>query len=114
MNRRDVLVAGGSAIALRPFTGMAQKKGPAALGRTRRVGFMAPGSSDAGLSLLDAFRQGLRPLGWEEGSNFTILDRWAEGQGERLSGIAGQLVGADVDVLVTAGTATTYAASRKT
>src|ERR1051325_5870369 len=114
MNRRALLAVVGSANALRPITGVGQEKRSAALGRTRRVGFMAPGSPDSSTSVLDPFREGLRLLGWEEGGNLAILDRWAEGQTERLSELAGKLIGADVDVLVTAGTAATYAASRRT
>src|SRR5712691_1766011 len=51
----------------------------------------------------DAFRQGLRELGYVEGQNMRIEYRFAEGQYERLPELAAELVRLPADVLVTNG-----------
>jgi len=68
-----------------------------------RIGFLAPSSSAFITPLVEAFRQGLRELGWIEGHNITIDYRWAEGNPERLPDLAAELVRLKVDVIVTAG-----------
>ena len=75
-----------------------------------RVGFIGPSSGDTKRNLLDAFRGGLEELGWTETNDVEILDRWPDQRTERLPQIAAELIGADVDVLVTAGTPSTLAA----
>ena len=50
----------------------------------------------------DAFRQGLRDLGYIEGKNIQIEYRYAEGVEDRLPGLAAELVQLKVDVLVSA------------
>ncbi len=80
--------------------------------KTARIGLIQTGSRQESQSLLDAFREGLSALGWSDGSNVGILDRWAEGRTERLPGIVKELIGSGVAVLVTAGTAATLAAKR--
>jgi putative ABC transport system substrate-binding protein len=64
--------------------------------------------------LLDAFRGGLRALGYVEGQNLTIEYRWAEGQDARLAALAADLVRRPVAVLVAAGTSATQAAQAAT
>jgi len=67
-----------------------------------RIGFLSPHSaSDVGVSRLGAFRQGLRELGYVEGQTIAIESRWAEGKYDRLPGLATELVGLKVDVIVT-------------
>jgi putative ABC transport system substrate-binding protein len=75
-----------------------------------RIGFIQAGSRQQNQSLLDAFRDGLSALGWTDGNNIAILDRWAEERTEQLPGIVKELIGAGVAVLVTAGTPATLAA----
>jgi putative ABC transport system substrate-binding protein len=62
----------------------------------------------------DAFRQGLRELGYIEGSNLSIEDRWADGRNERLDGLAQELVDAKVDVIVAMMGPALAAARRRT
>jgi putative tryptophan/tyrosine transport system substrate-binding protein len=67
-----------------------------------RIGILAPGG-EASDPLWEAFRQGLRDLGYVEGHNMPIEYRSGEGQHERLPALAAELVWLPVDVLVTAG-----------
>src|SRR3954467_2067376 len=62
----------------------------------------------------NAFRQGLRELGYVEGQNILIESRDAEGGVERLREIASELVELPVDVLVTGGGSATQAAKQAT
>jgi len=62
----------------------------------------------------DAFRQGLRDLGYVEGRNLVIEYRDAEGKPERLTAGAAELVALNVDVIVAPGTLAALAAKRAT
>src|SRR5438067_13210653 len=62
----------------------------------------------------EPLRQGLRDLGYMEGKNIIFDDRRSEGRGERLSALAGELVGLKVNIIVTEGTPATSAAKRAT
>jgi putative ABC transport system substrate-binding protein len=106
VRRRDfLLLAAGTAIPWNPAVAAA---------RTPRIGFIGAGSAVANAGFLDVLRDGLRALGWTDGGNLAVVDRWAEDQPERLPSIAAELVGAGVDILVTVGTLATLAATRAT
>ena len=67
------------------------------------IGFLssrAPGESSASVA---GFRQGLSETGYVEGQNAGIKYRWAEGQYDRRSALAAELVGEKIDVIVAAG-----------
>src|SRR5438477_4746035 len=83
---------------------------PASAEVKTHIGLIQAGLRQENQSLLDAFREGLSALGWSDGSNIAILDRWAEEHTERLPGIVKELIGSGVAVLVTAGTPATLAA----
>jgi putative ABC transport system substrate-binding protein len=70
-----------------------------------RVGYISPGSpSDpARLRRFEAFRQGLRELGYVEGRNIALEPRWAEGKYDRYPALAADLVRLKVDVIVAVG-----------
>ena len=68
-----------------------------------RIGFLSSLSPAAVSARMDAFRQGLRELGYVEGKNIVIESRWAEGKTERLPELAAELVRLKVDVIVTGG-----------
>ena len=75
-----------------------------------RVGFIHTGSQQANQSALDAFHANLAALGWTDGSNIAVVDRWAEDRTEALPAIVKELLGSGVALLVTAGTPATLAA----
>ena len=63
---------------------------------------------------VDAFRQGLRDLGYIEGENILAEYRWAEGKADRLPDLAAELVRLKVEIIVTQGTQATLAAKQAT
>ena len=71
-------------------------------------------STELNAANLNAFRQGLRELGYVEGQNLIIEYRSADGRSERFADIAAELVGLKVDLLVTRGTPASLAAKRAT
>jgi putative ABC transport system substrate-binding protein len=80
--------------------------------RVWRIGVL---SSSAGLSTLhEAFRAGMRELGYVEGRNVAYEFRFAAGENERLAALAADLVRARVDVIVTDGNAAVHAAKSAT
>jgi putative ABC transport system substrate-binding protein len=79
-----------------------------------RIGFLGAASPSANTPRTDAFRQGLRELGYVEGKNIVIEYRWAEGKFDRLPDLAAELVRLKVDVVVTAGSAATRPAKGAT
>ena len=68
-----------------------------------RIGVLAPTSPSFFSSRVEAFRQGLRELGYLEGKNISIEYRYAEGKLDRLPHLAAELVHLKVDVILTAG-----------
>jgi putative tryptophan/tyrosine transport system substrate-binding protein len=76
-----------------------------------RIGFLRAEAPDA---LFDAFREGLREVGYVDGRNAVIEQRWANGYLDRLPGLAAELVQLKVDVIVTASTPAALAAKRAT
>jgi putative tryptophan/tyrosine transport system substrate-binding protein len=57
-----------------------------------RIGFLVAGSASSVSARIEAFRQGLRELGYIEGKNIVIEWRFAEGKSERVSALAAELV----------------------
>ena len=105
MKRRDFfnVIAGASVLWAFP----AQAKLPI-------VGFMGNSTAVLEANLVDAFRDGLRELGYEEGRNIVIEYRWAEGDYERFPALVAELLAAKVDVIVTAGTPAALAVKKAT
>jgi putative ABC transport system substrate-binding protein len=68
-----------------------------------RIGFLIGSSPSANAARIEAFRQGLRELGYVEGKNFVIEFRSAEGKVDRLPELAAEIVRLKVDVIVTTG-----------
>lgn len=81
-------------------------------GRLFRIGYLSP---DSGPSLYsEAFRQGLRDIGWVEGQNIAIEYRWADQKGHRLPELAQELVRRPVDLIFASTTQGALAAKGAT
>jgi putative tryptophan/tyrosine transport system substrate-binding protein len=74
-----------------------------------RIAYLAASPASANVGRLEAFRQGLREIGYVEGENIVIVDRYAEGKFDRLPALAAELVRLKVDVIITAGPPVTRA-----
>jgi len=82
--------------------------------RVPRIGYLDGASLSANSPRIEAFRQGLRELGYVEGQNIAIEWRSAEGKADRLPGLAAELVRFKVDVIVTGGAGATRPAKDAT
>src|SRR3972149_2649539 len=69
-------------------------------GKVRGIGYLDQGSAAGNRPYLEAFRRGLRDLGWVEGQNIAIEVRFAEGKTDKLPTLAAELVRLKVDVIV--------------
>ena len=111
MNTRRKIIAalgaGAFAASLRSF---AQQPAP----KMHRIGFLGPTSAAGAARSLDAFRAGLRELGYLEGKNIVIEFRWADDKYERLADLAAELVRLNVELIVTYGTPGALAAKQAT
>jgi putative ABC transport system substrate-binding protein len=83
-------------------------------GKVYRIAFLGSTSPSGYASQMEAFRGGLRALGYVEGQNLVIEFRWAQGKNDRLPALAAELVRLKPDVLVTHGPPGALAAKRAT
>ena len=103
--RRFLLISPAGAFAM-PLAAGAQQAA-----KIFRIGYLATNPSP---HFQEAFRQGLRDLGYVEGRNLAIQDRNAEGKLERLRALAAELIALKVDVIVAASTPAAVAAKQAT
>jgi len=108
MNRRRFLLTSLAGALAAPGAAEAQQAG-----KVPRIGYLAPNLPE-NRHVNEAFRQGLRDLGYIEGRNVVIEDRDDEGKLERLPALAAELVALKVDVIVTGSTAHSMAAKQAT
>jgi putative ABC transport system substrate-binding protein len=112
MKRRDFITLVGGAVAAWPLAARAQQPKKVA-----RIGVLNTGSlesPESSLVMLDVFRQGLRELGYVEGTNILIESRTADGKIERFADLATELVRLKVDVIVAANTPAARATQQAT
>jgi len=74
-----------------------------------RIGLLGGGSASTNAARTDAFRRGLRELGYVEGKNIVIEELWADGKADRLPALVAELVRLKVDVIISAGPTVTRA-----
>src|SRR3989442_3736142 len=80
----------------------------------RRIGYLEFGSAASGAAHLEAFRQGLRDLGWVEGQNIAITVRFAGGKHDQLPGLAAEFVRLKVDLIFASTTPAALATKQAT
>ena len=107
MERRTFMAMLTGGIVVAPLAAEAQQAAKIA-----RIGYLAPNLA-ANPHLREAFRQGLRDLGYVEGRNVVIEYRDAEGKLERLPALAAELVALKVDVIVAGGTPPPWPPSKR-
>jgi putative tryptophan/tyrosine transport system substrate-binding protein len=108
MDRRAFLGLATAGVIAAPGVARAQQAGKA-----HRIGYLTL-SSDPSSTTTEAFRQGLRELGYVEGRNLIIEYRWAAGKVERLPELSAELVRLKVEVIVGMATPIVEAAKRVT
>jgi len=84
------------------------------MSRAPRIGYLGIGTAMPNSLLLDAFRQGLRDLGYVEGQNLEIEYRFIDGRLQESPAFAAELVALNPDILVTAGVDAAFAARNAT
>src|SRR3989454_5688285 len=111
MERRTFLATLVGGLLAAPLAAEAQPRE-----KLPRVGYLSPGSPSEPFRRrrFEAFRQGLRELGYVEGQNIAIESRWAEGRYERYFALAADLVRLKVDVIVAVGGRATQDAQQAT
>lgn len=109
MERRKFVALLGGAVASWPLAARAQHGG-----KIPRIGFMGNSTAALEANLVEPFREGLRAHGYEEGRNVEIVFAWAEGKYERFPALIAELIAANVDVIVTAGTPAALALKKAT
>jgi len=100
------LLATDLLITVAPAEAQQEKKVP-------RIGSVFTGTASSQLTRIEAFRRGLREVGYIEGENITVEYRYAE-ELDRLPGLVAELIGQKVDVIVSGGPQATRLAKKAT
>ncbi len=104
MKRRTFISLVGGAAAAWPLAARAQD-----ISKPARLGYIWIGPKDSEHSTRDGFRQGMRDLGYMEGSDYVLEERYADSQPERLPGIIAELLQLKVALFLSPGVQVTKA-----
>src|SRR5258707_2625480 len=96
MRRREFITLIGSGAAAWPIAAGAQQQGQ----RPALIGWLSFQSREAAGHLLVALKEGLATLGWKEGTQFVVEERWADGQVGRLQPLAEELAATKPKIIV--------------
>jgi putative tryptophan/tyrosine transport system substrate-binding protein len=110
ITRRTFLMALGASALAAPLGSFAQQPPT----KVPRIGLLSPFSPSDTALWHQAFRQGLRDLGWVEGKNISIEYRYAEGRNDRLPDLAADLVRLKVDIIFVDSTSPALASKNAT
>ena len=109
IHRRTIVLAVGSVLLASPFVSRAQKASKA-----WHIGFLSGGAAPANGAPPAALRRSLEEAGYVDGKSVVFSCRWSEADNDRLRRYASELVGLDVDLLITAGAPAAEAAKKAT
>lgn len=108
MRRREFITLAGGAAAW-PLVARGQQAG-----KVHRIGVFVPGSVRTHGQYVTALRNALNIVGYAEGTDYALLVRWGEGNFDRFSDYARELVQAEPDVILATGTAVAAAVKGQT
>jgi ABC-type uncharacterized transport system substrate-binding protein len=112
MERRAFLQCLTGSVLIAPVLVAPRATGAQQKTKTWRVGFLSGGGRPPDGAAPLPLRQALQELGYVESRNVVYVSRWAEAKQDRLPGLAAELVGLNVDVIVTVGGPASAAASQ--
>src|SRR5260370_27016275 len=104
IGRREFIATLGGAAAAWPLAARAQD-----ISKPARLGYIWIGPKDSEHSTRDGFRQGMRDLGYMEGRDYVLEERYADSQPERVPGIIAELLQLKVALFLSPGVQVTKA-----
>jgi putative ABC transport system substrate-binding protein len=108
MDRRTAILTLAGSLLATPFASHAQA------GKVWRIGYLASGARPSDDAPPAPLRQALQELGYVDGTSVSYVGRWADVKKDRLPGLAAEMVGLKVDLIVAFGAPAAEAAKEAT